>query len=85
MATTAWKVRYKKKQELVAKYADIRRKLKEEKNYAAAGEAPAEFVSDPACPSLRTHRPSPGALPQVQNLPNHAAGTGPRGIDSGHA
>ena len=61
MATTAWKVRYKKKQELVAKYADIRRKLKEEKNYAALAKLPREFVSDPACPSLRTHRPSPGS------------------------
>jgi small subunit ribosomal protein S14 len=40
MATTAWKVRYKKREELVAKYADLRRKLKSEKNYAALAKLP---------------------------------------------
>ena len=40
MATTAWKVRYKKKLELVQKYAETRRKLKEEKNYAALAKLP---------------------------------------------
>lgn len=40
MATTAWKERYKRNLELVAKYAEIRRKLKEEKNYAALAKLP---------------------------------------------
>ncbi len=40
MATTAWKVRYKKREALVAKYADLRRKLKDEKNYAALAKLP---------------------------------------------
>ena len=40
MATTAWKVRYKKREALVAKYADLRRKLKAEKNYAALAKLP---------------------------------------------
>ena len=40
MATTAWKNRYKKRLELVAQYADIRRKLKSEKNYAALAKLP---------------------------------------------
>lgn len=40
MATTAWKVRYKKRLEMVAKYAEIRKKLKEEKNYAALAKLP---------------------------------------------
>lgn len=40
MATTAWKVRYKKRLEIVAKYAEIRKKLKEEKNYAALAKLP---------------------------------------------
>ena len=40
MATTAWKVRYKKKLELVAKYAETRRKLKDEKNYAGLAKLP---------------------------------------------
>ncbi len=40
MATTAWKVRYKKRLALVAQYAELRRKLKEEKNYAALAKLP---------------------------------------------
>jgi len=40
MATTAWKVRFKNRTELVAKYAELRRKLKEEKNYAALAKLP---------------------------------------------
>ena len=40
MATTAWRKRYKKKLELVAKYAERRKKLKEEKNYAALAKLP---------------------------------------------
>jgi len=40
MATTAWKVRYKKRLAMIAKYADLRRKLKEEKNYAALAKLP---------------------------------------------
>lgn len=40
MATTAWKVRYKKRLELVQKFAEVRRKLKEEKNYAALAKLP---------------------------------------------
>lgn len=40
MATAAWKARYKQKLELVAKYAEIRKKLKEEKNYAALAKLP---------------------------------------------
>lgn len=40
MATKAWKARYKKRLELVAKYADVRKKLKEEKNYAGLAKLP---------------------------------------------
>ena len=40
MATAAWKARYKQKLELVAKYAEVRKKLKEEKNYAALAKLP---------------------------------------------
>ena len=40
MATTAWKNRYKKRLELVQKYAEVRKKLKEEKNYAALAKLP---------------------------------------------
>lgn len=40
MATTAWKVRYKKKLELIAQYAEKRKQLKAEKNYAALAKLP---------------------------------------------
>jgi small subunit ribosomal protein S14 len=40
MATTAWRNRYKKKLELVAKYAELRKKLREEKNYTALAKLP---------------------------------------------
>jgi small subunit ribosomal protein S14 len=40
MATTAWVVKQKRRQELVARYADVRRKLKKEKNYAALAKLP---------------------------------------------
>ena len=40
MATTAWIVRYKKKLALIEKYAEVRKKLKEEKNYAALAKLP---------------------------------------------
>jgi small subunit ribosomal protein S14 len=40
MATTAWVVKQKRRQEIVAKYADIRRQLKKEKNFAALAQLP---------------------------------------------
>lgn len=40
MATTAWVVKQKRRAALVKKYADIRRKLKKEKNFAALAKLP---------------------------------------------
>lgn len=40
MATTAWVAKQKRRAELVKKYADIRRQLKKEKNYAALAKLP---------------------------------------------
>jgi small subunit ribosomal protein S14 len=40
MSTASWKARHKKKQDLMLKYAEIRKKLKEEKNYAALAKLP---------------------------------------------
>ncbi|MHB1769216.1 MAG: 30S ribosomal protein S14 [Phycisphaerae bacterium] len=40
MATTAWKNRFKKRQALVEQYAELRRKLKKEKNYVALAKLP---------------------------------------------
>lgn len=40
MATTAWKNRYKKRQALVEQYAELRLKLKKERNYTALAKLP---------------------------------------------
>ncbi|MGC8623763.1 MAG: 30S ribosomal protein S14 [Phycisphaerae bacterium] len=40
MATTAWINRFKKRQALVEKYAELRRKLKKEKDYVALAKLP---------------------------------------------
>ena len=40
MATKAWVAKEKRRQELVAKYAEVRRQLKKEKNYAALTKLP---------------------------------------------
>ena len=40
MATKAWTSKQKRREALVKKYADVRRKLKKEKNYAALAKLP---------------------------------------------
>ncbi len=40
MATKAWVNKQRKREELVKKYAEIRRQLKKEKNYAALAKLP---------------------------------------------
>lgn len=40
MATKAWKSKQKRREALVAKYADVRRQLKKDKNYAALSALP---------------------------------------------
>ena len=40
MATKAWISKQKRREELVKRYADVRRKLKKEKNYAALARMP---------------------------------------------
>ncbi|HEV7301260.1 MAG TPA: 30S ribosomal protein S14 [Tepidisphaeraceae bacterium] len=40
MATKAWVAKQKKREEMVARFADIRHKLKKEKNYAALSNLP---------------------------------------------
>lgn len=40
MATTAWKVKQQRREALVKKFADQRRKLKKEGNYAALAKLP---------------------------------------------
>jgi small subunit ribosomal protein S14 len=40
MATKAWVAKQKRREELVQRYAEVRRKLKKEKNYAALSNLP---------------------------------------------
>lgn len=40
MATKAWVTKQERRQALVKKYADVRRKLKKERNYAALAKLP---------------------------------------------
>ena len=40
MATKAWISKQKRREQIVAKYADIRRQLKKDKNYAALANLP---------------------------------------------
>ena len=40
MATKAWVSKQKRRAELVARYAEVRRQLKKEKNYAALAKLP---------------------------------------------
>ena len=40
MATKAWVAKQKRREELVKKYADVRRQLKKEKNFSALAKLP---------------------------------------------
>jgi small subunit ribosomal protein S14 len=51
MATKAWVAKQKRREELVKKYADVRRQLKKEKNYAAIAKLPRD--SSPTRSHLR--------------------------------
>jgi small subunit ribosomal protein S14 len=51
MATTAWVVKQKRREALIKKYAEIRRQLKKEKNYAALAKLPRD--SSPTRSRLR--------------------------------
>ena len=51
MATKAWVAKQKRREALVKKYADLRRKLKKEKNYAALSNLPRD--SSPTRSHLR--------------------------------
>ena len=51
MATTAWVVKQQRRAALVAKYADVRRQLKKERNFAALAKLPRD--SSPTRSHLR--------------------------------
>jgi small subunit ribosomal protein S14 len=69
MATKAWIAKQKRREAIVAKYADIRRQLKKDKNFAALAQLPRD--SSPT----RSHRrcePVKGGPSQVQGVAHHA-------------
>jgi small subunit ribosomal protein S14 len=51
MATKAWVAKQKRREELVARYADLRRQFKKAKNYAALAQLPRD--SSPTRSRLR--------------------------------
>ena len=51
MATTAWVVKQKRREALVKKYADVRRQLKKDKNFAGLAKLPRD--SSPTRSRLR--------------------------------
>ena len=51
MATTAWVVKQKRREALVKKYAELRRQLKKDKNFAALAKLPRD--SSPTRSHLR--------------------------------
>ena len=51
MATKAWVAKQKRRQEKVARYAELRRQLKKQKNYAALAQLPRD--SSPTRSRLR--------------------------------
>ena len=51
MATTAWVAKQKRREALVKKYADLRRQLKKDKNFAALAKLPRD--SSPTRSHLR--------------------------------
>ncbi len=61
MATKAWVAKQHRREEIVARYADVRRKLKAEKNYAALARLPRDSQPDPVAPAVRADRAGAGA------------------------
>jgi hypothetical protein len=80
MATTAWIVKQKRREALVKKYADIRRQLKKEKNYAALAKLPRD--SSPTRSHNRCQLTGRSRAAKVQGLPHHAPRAGPGRKDS---
>ena len=62
MATKAWVAKQKRREELVKKYADVRRQLKKEKNYAALAKLPRDSQPDALAQPLRADRPRRAAI-----------------------
>ena len=77
MATKAWISKQKRREALVTRFAEVRRKLKKEKNYAALANLPRDSSPTRSHTRCELTGRSHGDAPQVQGLPDHAPGVGP--------
>jgi small subunit ribosomal protein S14 len=83
MATKAWISKQKRREELVKRYADVRRKLKKEKNYAAIAKLPRDSSPTRSHNRCQLTGPELGGAAEVQDQPDHAPGARPGGEDPG--
>jgi small subunit ribosomal protein S14 len=60
MATKAWISKQKRREALVARFADIRRQLKKEKNFAALAKLPRDSSPTAVAQPLSAHWPLEG-------------------------
>ena len=77
MATKAWISKQKRREALVTRFAEVRRKLKKEKNYAALANLPRDSSPTRSRRRCQLTGRSHGDAAQVQGLADHAAGVGP--------
>ena len=82
MATKAWITKQKRREEMVAKYADFRRQLKKEKNYAALAKLPRDSSPTRSHNRCQLTGRSSGRAAEVQGVAHHASRVGAGGKDS---
>ena len=80
MATKAWIAKQKRREAIVTKYADIRRQLKKEKNFAGLAKLPRDSSPTRSHNRCQITGRSKAVLSQVQGVAHHAAGTGAVGL-----
>lgn len=85
MATKAWITKQKRRSLLVLQYADIRRKLKKEKNYAGLAKLPRDSSPTRSHNRCQLTGRSHAFPAEVQGVAHHAAGTGAGREDPGAA
>ncbi len=76
MATKAWVAKQKRREALVKKYADLRRQLKKEKNFAALAKLPRDSSPTRSHNRCQLTGRSRGVSAQVQGFAHHASRAG---------
>ena len=84
MATKAWIAKQKRREELVKRYADVRRQLKKEKNFAALAKLPRDSSPTRSHNRCQLTGRSRGYLRKFKVSPHHAPRAGAGGQDPGH-